>query len=155
MTTYAFTSTRMLSSRYPSQIVATINYLHGLPDADQYITGGCVGGDSFIGQWFALHKPDAQHTVFVPEDRSQVDAWWLGSLYRHKVEAIIVSGLAPAVYRARNTRMVNQLTEPEDVLHYIADYPEAHGKSTRSGTWMTVRIARQQNVKVKGLVLNG
>jgi hypothetical protein len=53
-------------------------------------------------------------------------------------------------YRDRNTEIVRRSNQ----LFYCADYPENHGKSRRSGTWMTKRIAEQTGIPVNGIILN-
>lgn len=114
---------------------------------DQYVTGACKGWDAFIGEFLALTYPNATHTVLVPADQSQVDRWWEG----FDLGKINVIFMPPNTdYRYRN----EQIVQRSDYLFYCADYPEDDGRSKRSGTWMTKRIAEKAGVPLTGIVLN-
>ena len=53
--------------------VLTVHVSH----ADRYVTGACTGGDAFIGRYLYANRPEAEHVVVVPADRSRVDPWRL------------------------------------------------------------------------------
>lgn len=116
---------------------------------DTYVTGGCEGFDALVGRFLRLRFPPpiAHHVVVVPADRSRVDPWWeefdVGT-----VELIYMDDGTD--YRDRNQAIVDRAEQ----VFYCADYPEAHGKSKRSGTWMTKRIAERANVPAYGIILN-
>jgi hypothetical protein len=115
-----------------------------------FITGGCIGFDSLIGAALARWPrfKNARHTVVLPANRSQVDSWYLNPDVRDRVNVIeMPEGTS---YRDRDVRLV----ELGDELFYAADKPEDHGASLRSGTWMTVRIARKLNKPMRGIVLH-
>lgn len=114
---------------------------------DGYVSGGCRGWDAIFGRTLALTYPDKIHCVIVPDNRSQVDPWWeefdLGKIW------VIFMGEGTD-FRARNQKIV----ELSSYIWYCASHPEKHGASTRSGTWMTVRLARAADKPVSGFLLN-
>lgn len=113
---------------------------------DGYVTGGCFGWDAFAGRFLADTWPDKEHWVIVPANLSQVDAWWLEPGYEFVRVVYMPMGTD---YRDRNTVIVERSVE----LHFCAERPEADGKSKRSGTWMTVRIARKADIPTQGVIL--
>jgi hypothetical protein len=114
---------------------------------DGFVTGACMGFDAFIGRFLALKYPEKEHVCIVPADMSRVDPWW--QEFDPGVITIIKMDDGTD-YRDRNTEIVNRST----TLFYCAEYAEAHPKSRRSGTWMTVRIAQDADRPVHGIVLN-
>lgn len=118
-----------------------------LMEFDGFVSGGCRGWDAVFGETLALAFPDKVHVVVVPANKSQVDPWWT------KFDAGLVQVVymdADTDYRSRNTEIVRRSSQ----LFYCADYQEDHGKSRRSGTWMTVRIARQAGMQPTGIIIN-
>lgn len=116
---------------------------------DTYVTGGCVGFDALVGRYLRLRFPPpiAHHVVIVPANKSQVDPWW-EEFDAGTVELIYMDD--DTDYRDRNQAIVDRA----DQIFYCADYPEADGRSKRSGTWMTKRIAEREGVPVHGVILN-
>lgn len=114
---------------------------------DGYVTGGCRGFDVLVGQHLADTFPDKEHWVICPSNKSQIFAWWLAPEYEFVRVVYMPEGTD---YRDRNTEIVNRSAE----LYYCADFPEADGRSKRSGTWMTVRIAQNAEVPVTGMILH-
>jgi hypothetical protein len=49
-----------------------LNVLVQVPRAGRYVTGAARGGDAFIGARLVAGRPDAEHVVIVPADRSQL-----------------------------------------------------------------------------------
>lgn len=137
MKIYGFTAARDLSVFGHGYIESV---LEKLPPADGYVTGGAVGGDALIGQWlYRKYTGSRKHTVVVPYHRSQVYEWWHhGKLVYPGIEVIEMT-FADSSYRARNKKIVDICTE----LVAFPAYPESDPRSQRSGTWMTVRLARQ------------
>lgn len=132
----SFTATRV-PPRGPAADLMR-EHLDGLDLARGFITGGCVGGDHFIGAYLAHRFPRHPHTVIVPADRSRVAPWWREE-FPGRVHVI---EMPPGTdYRARNLRMVH---ESERLLAYPM-YPEADERSRRSGSWMTIRMARREH----------
>lgn len=119
---------------------------------DEYTTGACVGVDAIAANWFLDTCPDAIHRLVVPANLSQVD--WL-TIHRFRAledERHIIEWMPKGTsYRDRNNRVLDHTDE----LDVIASYPESHGKSRRSGTWMTYRLAKSRGLHVyEPLVLN-
>lgn len=113
---------------------------------DGYVTGGCVGWDAFVGRYLALTYPLKTHLVVCPANRSQVDPWWL----EFDLGTVLVVYMPEDTdYKDRNTEIVRRSHH----LFYCADYPEAHGKSRRSGTWQTKRIAERAQIPINGIIL--
>ena len=107
----------------------------GIPLCRRYITGGAIGGDAFTGRWLARNRPEAEHIVVVPYDKSRADPWWL------TVDGNITVIPMPAgtTYRDRNAELVRR----GDATCALPAYPEDHPASARSGTWQTARMARR------------
>lgn len=118
-----------------------------LREFDTYVTGGCRGWDAFVGRYLALTYPTKTHIVVVPANRSQVDPWWL----EFDLGTILVLYMDEGTdYKDRNKEIVRR----SEYVFYCADYPEAHGKSRRSGTWQTKRLAEAALVPTSGIILN-
>jgi hypothetical protein len=114
---------------------------------DGFVSGGCIGWDAVFGKTMAQTYPDKQHVVIVPAKRDKVDYWW------HKFDPGFVKVIEMpqgSDYRDRN----EQIVKYSHHLFYCAQYPEQHGASKRSGTWMTVRIAKDAGRPVDGIVIN-
>jgi hypothetical protein len=131
--TVSFTAARDLDERGKGVI---LNVLCQIPTADRYVTGGAVGGDSFIGRWLAGNRPEAEHVVVVPAWRSQVDPWWETS------PASVRTLWMPhgTSYAARNATLVKMAT----MVAGLPAYPEDDPRSARSGTWQAIRMARKE-----------
>ena len=137
----SFTATRDLD-RYDERVYVKDILKNEVPEADEYITGGCVGGDAYIGRTLYALYPNAHHTVIVPNNWKLVDPWWL-----------TVDGKPVGIfqmpdrssYRERNQQLVLRAT----LVYGFPAYPEAHGKSKRSGTWQTIRASRTAGNFVK------
>jgi hypothetical protein len=128
----SFTASRYLSPRAAGGVVTNVLTVH-VPHANRYLTGACTGGDAFIGRWLREHRPDAEHVVIVPADRSRVDEWW------HGLDVTVIEMPSGSTYVDRNARLVE---EAAAVFAFPA-YPEHDPRSLRSGTWQTVRHARK------------
>jgi len=142
---YGFTGTRTLE---PADEDTISHSLSLLKDGTEYTTGACIGADFFVGQSLWLAKPDAVHRVVVPADRSRVDHWWT---HRAIGDTVLVEEMpATTTYKDRNLRIVEQ----SDVLVAFPAHPEDDPRSKRSGTWQTVRMARQRGMVVILTVLD-
>jgi len=110
-----------------------------------FVTGACIGVDAYVGELMSRWFPLARHVVVVPSDRSRVDPGYL-------VWASQIINMPPeSSYRDRNLNIVRLSNK----LIGFPRYPEHDPRSRRSGTWMTVRIARRLGVTYKTNVLDG
>lgn len=128
------TATRTLTAAGERHIRNALKIAAAENQIEMVITGGAIGGDAFaarvatgLGLWVR---------TILPEDAKEIDPQWAD--YCDESE-----GGYP--YRARNTRIVEQCT----ILFAFPAYPEAAPASKRSGTWMTVRIAKGQGREVR------
>jgi hypothetical protein len=122
-----------------------LNVLAQVPPTRRYITGGCRGGDAFLGLYLACAFPRAWHVVVLPANRSQVDPWWEPFLHlppapgRPRPENLIFIEMPPgSTYEDRNAELARRGT----VTYGLPAYPEDDPRSARSGTWQTIRMAR-------------
>lgn len=129
---------------------------HSIIVADEleFTTGGCVGFDALAAQWLVDNTPWSTHRVVVPANESQVDqrvVTIIANCAKFAPSAYLVERMPPGTsYRDRNIRIL----EHSDELVAVAEYPEDAGRSRRSGTWMTVRLARKRGIPVHLLVLS-
>jgi hypothetical protein len=133
--TVSFTAARDMDEAARQGVVTNVLTVR-VPHAGRYVTGACTGGDAFIGRWLYANRPEAEHAVIVPANRSRIDAWWLEA----KGPAVTVIEMPPGTtYADRNARLV---AEASAVFAFPA-YPEDDPRSLRSGTWQTVRMSRK------------
>jgi len=113
------------------------------PVTDVLVSGGAVGVDAIAARvWTRLGG--VVHTV-LPGNRKAVDADWDRFCTTHEALAVGTS------YRARNERMVALA----DAVLGFPLHPEQDGRSRRSGTWMTLRIARRVGKREFWVLLAG
>lgn len=144
------TGTRNIPQAWESEYVERLtapDMLEWLSQFDGFVTGACIGWDDVFGTTMALTFPEKEHLVIVPADRSRVVEWWHAMPYNNISVMEMPEG---TTYRDRNM----QIIENCDHLFYCAEYSEDHPKSIRSGTWMTVRIARTVDMPVDGWIIN-
>jgi hypothetical protein len=128
-----FSGSRSLVADDESFIRSTLQLL----DMDMFLVGGCIGADAVAGR-FVGNILNRNVQVFLPADRSRVDPDYLEY-------ADHVHELPPgSSYRARNQAIVRHSTE----LVAFPSYREEHGKSLRSGTWQTIRLAVAKGIPV-------
>lgn len=114
---------------------------------DQYnafVTGACIGVDTYVGKLLAGWFPNAQHVVVVPANRTKVDKDYL------KWASHIINMPPETNYRDRNTTLVKLSNK----LVAFPRHTEHDSRSKHSGTWQTVRIARRHGVTYKVFVLD-
>lgn len=145
-----FTGTRHIDQETVERILSQHRDI--LEGYTGYVTGACVGLDGFAGDWLFRAYPEKTHVVVVPANRSQVDYWWhhvpLDHPHYHNIRVIEMP--EGTRFKDRNIYIVTS----SDTLFYVADYPERHGRSTRSGTWQTVRLARAAELPNTGVIIN-
>jgi hypothetical protein len=130
----SFTAARIMSEAARESVVTAV-LAAAVPHADRYVTGACIGGDAFIGRWLHANRPDAEHMVIVPADRSRVDYWWDDAAGPDVTVIMMPPG---TTYAYRNARLVAEGAAVFGFPAYLEDDP----RSARSGTWQTIRLAR-------------
>ncbi len=132
-----FTGTRSIAGR-EDEIAAWLDTL-AMPGSE-FTTGACVGFDAFVARYLLSRFPNATHRLVVPANRSQIDPNLLIVFMAQTVPGkhIVEYMEDGTTYKQRNQRILHH----SDHLVALSDYPEKHGRSTRSGTWQTVRLAR-------------
>lgn len=146
MSALGFTGTRRFSRFDLSLITPTM--WSWFEAYDSFVTGACIGFDAIIGSELVTRFPDKEHVIMVPYDRSRVDPWWTKRRISDAVDIKVIEMPIGSNYRDRNTAIVLR----SDALFYAANYPEKPGN--RSGTWMTVNIARNHNLLITGVILH-
>jgi hypothetical protein len=141
----SFTAARAMDEAAQKGVVTSVLMVH-VPHVARYVTGACVGGDAFIGRWLFYSRPEAEHVVVVPGDRSRVDDWWVSASFTSGRPVTVVEMPPGTTYADRNARLV---AEAGAVFAFPA-YPEDDPRSRRSGTWQTVRLARKAGTSVSG-----
>jgi hypothetical protein len=141
-----FTGTRHLDEYGREAIAGTIGGFVGfVAEAGlrmEIVHGGCVGADAFAGQtgliYSGVHEGGTDVHAVIPADKSRVPVDWRQHCHTYEL-------MPPgSTYRDRNKRIVRRA----QMLFAVANYPEHHGKSRRSGTWQTVRIAQEANIPI-------
>jgi hypothetical protein len=148
MSAVGFTASRELSLSDRDVIYAWLDNITKFSGVDSWVTGACIGGDAFIAKTIAGMRPDTKQLVIVPSDRSRVEEWWMDkqfSALRIEVEYMPEG----TTYKDRNRRIV----ESCNGLVGFPLYPEKHGKSLRSGTWQTIRMAKKLLIPTQAIVL--
>lgn len=129
-----WTATRHLTDELRAWITDTI---HALPIDATVITGGCVGGDAYIARVASERGMDV-HAI-LPANRSQVDPEWA------QYCTTVTQMPEGSTYRDRNAEIVRV----SGWIYAAPAHPEHDPRSRRSGTWMTVRIARREGVPIR------
>lgn len=135
MITISFTASAMNFSPPPPVVEAV---LRGLPAVARYVTGACEGGDAWTGAWLHANRPLAEHVVIVPADRSQVDYWWEQPENLGDPDITIIKMPWGTSYSDRNAELVARA----DWVTGFPPFPEEDPRSAKSGTWETIRMAR-------------
>jgi len=151
MTAIGTTGTRAIAQDYEPVLVDWLikkDELFG--QYSTFVSGACIGWDAVWGSTMALEYPERDHLVIVPADRSRVEEWWHAIIEVCGANIRFIYMPEGSSYKERNIEIVRHSND----LFYCADYPEAHGKSQRSGTWQTVRLARAVGIEPIGMVIN-
>ena len=133
--TVSFTASRDMDQAAQAGVVISVLTVH-VPLVGRYVTGGCIGGDAFIGRWLYANRPNAGHMVIVPADGSRVDPWWTEA---RGPAVTLIEMSSGTTYADRNAQLV---AEANAVFAFPA-YPEDDPRSLRSGTWQASRMARK------------
>lgn len=119
---------------------AVLARIVGALGAVRVVTGGCVGVDAVVAA-LAHQRGLHVHTV-LPANRAQVDPRWREHCRTYEK---MPDGTD---YRGRNERLVRL----SDRLVAVLDRP--YGRNVRSGTEMTINIARRSGKRVDIHVLH-
>jgi predicted Rossmann fold nucleotide-binding protein DprA/Smf involved in DNA uptake len=142
---YSFSGSARVSILNEERISAVIA---NLVDGEAFGTGAAYGVDSLACRVAVANHPEAAHSVYVPSGahNEQLVAWARRSGLTME---LVPPGSHP--YRQRNVRLVDHC---DPALHggepgCLIAFPEGPEESyPRSGTWMTIRIARERGVPV-------
>lgn len=110
----------------------------------RFVHGGCIGIDDVGGQ--AAHSLGLLvHAMLINEWRKSpyTADWWNYS----DTNAVMSWGTS---YRERDQAVVDE----SNALLAFPLYPEKHARSHRSGTWMTIRMARRKGIPIEVICLN-
>lgn len=138
MSAVAFTGTR----EPPADWLETIERLvAALPADATVVTGACRGVDALVAR--LAHARDLWVHAIVPGERGP----WLDPDWRRY--ATTSDEMPPgSTFRQRDERVVMFAARYYGRLVAVPRWPEDDPRSQRSGTWMTVRIARRRCVPI-------
>lgn len=137
-----FTGSRYIN---PIHYPAIDEVLFAYTGADEYTTGGAVGVDTYVLRRLKPLMPKALHRVCLPEHGPD----WDNPYLKLADEVVRVPDTLGHPHRSRNKAIIKH----SDVLLAFPLHPENHGKSQRSGTWMTIRMAQRSGVRIIMTVL--
>lgn len=112
-----------------------------IPDKAMIVVGGCIGANALVAET-SFHWGFYVHAVLPSIERGKFFDQHIFN-YCHSWEEM-PPGIPGNAYRERNQRIVNYA----NVLFSFPELPEDHGRSKRSGTWMTIRMARMKPIPV-------
>lgn len=131
---YGFTATRQVRA---CDLDLIRDVILTLPSKILVVTGGCIGGDAVIARMARKRGLDV-HTI-LPANRAQVDPDWA----QHCTS---FQEMPPGTdYRDRNQAIVRM----SDTIIGFPQFSETDPRSRRSGTWMTLRLARRAEKSVE------
>lgn len=139
------TGTRTLSNRecaYVEQVMRAI-----LNPGDEVTVGCCTGTDALVARLAYATEGVRVHAVVpaVPSDSKWLDPEW--RRYCHTFHQMPPSD---EPYRARNAVVIGR----GDILVGFPSKPEDDPSQRRSGTWMTIRMARRTSIGIQIHVLS-
>jgi len=132
-------------------------FLSELDDVTEFRTGAQWGVDTVAAELGLTLYPEALHVVFVPAAEHNVgvveeveNAGRAGLVRATSVVRLTPDASAnrSKAYRARNEAML-------DGADLVVAFPSTKQEQNRSGTWMTVRIARKAGLGVAVVPLDG
>lgn len=115
-----------------------------LPEGTTVVTGGCVGVDALIAET-AYESGDLKVHTILPADHKAVDPKWREHCHTWRQMP------AGTTYRDRDQAVV----EESDNLLAFPLYKESDSRARRSGTWMTIRMARRAVQSIETFILDG
>lgn len=142
----AFTASRVLAGRNWQWMMDKFVEENS---ADLFVSGACVGGDQYLATQALKVWPGRDHKIIVPHDTSRVNLSWLEVVRRLENVEIDFMGYG-TTYADRNRAIIK--AKP-DLLGAFPLHPEGDKRSRHSGTWMTVRFAREAGISIEPHVL--
>lgn len=124
-------------------LASLTNFLDKTTQPSLLVTGACIGGDAlFVRAATILRRKYQLDThALLPDNRSLVDK---------DFEIFYDTWEEPGNYRVRDRRLV----QISNMVLAVAVNEEDHPSSQRSGTWMTIRMARNAGVPVHVYIAN-
>lgn len=146
LTVVTFTGSRKLTPMGRALIGEVLARIVGASDRrTQFVTGACIGADDFIAGQLLTYFTVApeQQTIVVPADRSRVTAnldWFrdVGARVEYMPEG--------SSYENRDWVMVEIARLARGGVVGFPAWPEHHPESRRSGTWLTLKLARKAGI---------
>jgi hypothetical protein len=136
---YGFTGSRFM---HPKHFGFVRHVLDELGPGTEWTTGGAPGVDLFVLRYIAETRPDVfQRLIVAGPDRSDSNPkrWALIEKYMPLATEVIILPKGTD-YRFRN----GVILDHTEFLVALPLHPES--SSPRSGTWMTIRMAREREI---------
>jgi hypothetical protein len=118
-------------------------------DGSEYTTGGAVGVDTYVLRKMVPWVPEAHHRVCLPTPEDWDNKW-----LPLADEIVRVPDTMNNPHRSRNAAILEK-------TDYLLAFPLSDEEDTsqsggrgRSGTWMTIRMARQLHIPMMVTVLS-
>lgn len=123
-------------------------------EIDEFDTGAAEGGDTVIAETLLPAWPEGRHRLLVPaapHNRDHVWRWEYNARHDHTGICLVehvppVPGPPAAQYKERDKWLVERAGAGGGWLVAFALHEER--RMPRSGTWLTVRLARTAGVRV-------
>lgn len=131
-----FSGSRTLTPWQQLAIRAELIALADRPNPPSIVTGGCVGVDAYVAH--VAHNQGLHVHTIVPANRRLVDPSWREHCSSYEEMPL------GTTYRDRNVRLVLRSSRLVALPSFDASSVHSH----HSGTWMTIRLARQHLLPV-------
>jgi len=122
--------------------------LEGLQGVTEFRTGAAFGVDTVACEVGLNSFKKAWHRLYVPDQPHNADVVEMFDLWRDARRADIIRMPKGSSYRDRNIAMV-------EGAEMVCAFPSTGEEIVRSGTWMTVRLARRAGVPLLVVPLSG
>ena len=137
-------------SRLPNSVSPTGLRLSAIPIldrwdcADEFISGAAYGVDTVLAKAAIERYPDKKHRVIIPA--AHYNTYWSQSFILDK--NIHIDWMPHGTdYMDRNQVMV-------DLADHLIAFPRTSNEELRSGTWATIRRARNKGIPIEIIPLD-